>query len=349
MRQDGSVSILVPCLNEERFIVPCVESLLDGQERKLIREVLIIDGGSRDATRARIAVLAERHPEVRMVENPGRYAAHGMNVGLKEAKGSFIVRADAHAFYPPRYVEDLLRHHGDPRTANVGGVVVNIPGSMRLPARVISEAMGSVFGVGPSFRTIRDERVREVDTVPFGCWPRSLFDAVGIFDTTFIRAQDLEFNQRCRRAGYRIICVPSVKVAYSNRETFTSLFRMIRQTGFWKIAVNRKYRRLSSYRQLAPVLLGIFVLMGLAGTAFAASRWYLWNAAALLYLLMDLLVSAVRANAFRGGDRWMAFPLLVYCFAGMHASYFVGYLSGILHRRPSTGDSAAHETTRRAG
>ena len=181
--------------------MPCVESLLDGQDRKLIGEVLIIDGGSRDATRSRITALAERHLEVRMLENPGRYAAHGMNVGLKEARGGFIVRADAHALYPPRYVEDLLRHHGDPRTANVGGVVVSVPGSMSIPARVISEAMGSVFGVGPSFRTIQDERVREVDTVPFGCWPRSLFDEVGFFDETFIRAQDLEFNQRSPASG----------------------------------------------------------------------------------------------------------------------------------------------------
>ena len=320
-------SVLIPCLNEERFIVPCVESLLDGQDRKLIREVLIIDGGSRDATRSRITALAERHLEVRMLKNPGRYAAHGMNVGLKEARGGVHREGRRpRPLSPPvrRGPPPPPRRSTDGECRRRGGKRSR---SMSIPARVISEAMGSVFGV-VSFRTIQDERVREVDTVPFGCWPRSLFDEVGFFDETFIRAQDLEFNQRCRQAGYRIICVPSVRIAYSNRETFAALFRMIRQTGFWKIAVNRKHRSLSSYRQLAPVLLGCIVLIGFAVTAFAGSRWYLWNAAALLYLLLDIFVSAVRATVFRRGDRWKAFLLLVYCFAGMHASYFVGYLSG---------------------
>jgi GT2 family glycosyltransferase len=329
--------------------VPCVVSLIDGQELRVIREVLIIDGGSRDATPERIASLAERYPEVRLLENPGRYAPHGLNVGIRASVGRFVLRADAHAVYPPRYVEDLILHHGDPLIANVGGVIESVPGGQSLVARVIGAAMGSVFGVGPSFRTLRESKLRDVDTVPFGCWRRDLFDEVGMFDEAFIRGQDLEFNVRCRQAGYRILCVPSVKVTYANRGTFSALFRMIRQTGFWKIAVNRKHGALSSYRQLAPLLLGLVLVVGLVLTVVAPARWFLWNAAALVYLLSNLIVSAFLAATFRGGERWMAGGLLVYCFAGMHASYLTGYLSGILRRRSSPGGSEAHETTRREG
>jgi len=94
------VSIVLPTLNERSFIRDCLDSLL-GQDYPAVDEILVVDGGSTDGTRA----LVERTGGVvRLVDNPRVTAAAAMNVGLAAAANDLIVRADAHTLYERDYV-----------------------------------------------------------------------------------------------------------------------------------------------------------------------------------------------------------------------------------------------------
>ena len=73
------VSVVIPVYNEERYIEACLASVL-GQDYPAERyEVIIADGGSTDRTRVIVESTAVRHPMVRLIDNPGRTQAHGLN------------------------------------------------------------------------------------------------------------------------------------------------------------------------------------------------------------------------------------------------------------------------------
>ena len=91
---------------------------------------------------------------------------------------------------------------------NVGGVLETVPADDTPAARAIAIGLSHRFGVGNSyFRTGTRER-REVDTVPFGCYRREIFDRIGLFDEELIRNQDDELNFRLIRRGGRVLLPP---------------------------------------------------------------------------------------------------------------------------------------------
>src|SRR5947207_11274017 len=105
MSADGHIdaSVLIPVLNEEAHIRATVAAMQD-QEFEGEVEFLFMDGGSTDRTRAILEELAASDPRIRVLDNPGRTTPHALNVGLAAARGRYVVRMDAHAFYPPRYI-----------------------------------------------------------------------------------------------------------------------------------------------------------------------------------------------------------------------------------------------------
>src|SRR6478609_6890945 len=101
--QQVDASVLTPVLDEEAHIREAVDAMR-AQEFGGTIEFLFMDGGSTDRTRAILEELAAADPRIRVLDNPGRTTPHALNVGLAAARGKYVVRMDAHAFYPPRYI-----------------------------------------------------------------------------------------------------------------------------------------------------------------------------------------------------------------------------------------------------
>jgi glycosyltransferase involved in cell wall biosynthesis len=88
------VSVLVPVLNEERRIRETVAAM-QAQRFDGAIELLFADGGSDDRTREILLELAAHDPRIRLLDNPRRHTASGLNVCLREARGEFVARMDA--------------------------------------------------------------------------------------------------------------------------------------------------------------------------------------------------------------------------------------------------------------
>jgi glycosyltransferase involved in cell wall biosynthesis len=102
-----SVSVVIPCLNEEETIQTCVERAVEVLARDGIRgEVIVVDNGSEDQS----AELAHR-AGARVVNEPRRGYGSAYLTGLAHARGEFVVMADADLTYDfneiPRFVERL--------------------------------------------------------------------------------------------------------------------------------------------------------------------------------------------------------------------------------------------------
>src|ERR671926_1402422 len=96
-------SVLIPVLNEERYIRETVAAM-QAQRFDGSVEFLFMDGRSEDRTKAILEELATEDPRIRVFDNPGRTSTAGLNVGLRYARGEYIVRMDAHTFYPEDYI-----------------------------------------------------------------------------------------------------------------------------------------------------------------------------------------------------------------------------------------------------
>ena len=320
------VSVIVPCRNEQKWIGPCLESIATNDYPKDRLEAFVVDGMSGDGTRAVVESFAARHSWIRLLDNPRKITPTALNLGIAAARGSVIVRMDAHVEYPTDYISSLVRLLDQTGADNVGGVCQTRPGSGTAMARAVAVGLSHPLGVGNSYFRIGSAEPRWVDTVPFGCYRRDVFDRIGLFDEELVRNQDDELNLRLIRRGGRILLCPQVVSYYYARDSVRKLGRMYYQYGYFKPLVVRKVGGVMTVRQLGPPLF----VAGLAAAAVLAP-WSRPAAAALagvlsLYVLTIALVAATAAARHGLGAALGLFLV----FPAMHFGYGVGYLRGIL-------------------
>ena len=98
------VTVIVPCRNEGKWIGPCLESILANDYPRERLEVLVVDGMSSDETRRWWNDIAAGHACIRLLDNDRRITPAALNIGIAAARGSVIVRMDAHVEYPADYI-----------------------------------------------------------------------------------------------------------------------------------------------------------------------------------------------------------------------------------------------------
>ncbi len=322
MTSRPTVSVIMPCRNEQGFIARCLDSILATEYPHDRLEVLVVDGRSEDATRAIVETYSARDSAVRLLDNPRRITPAALNTAIRAACGEIIVRMDAHATYSPDYIPRLVAALEETGASMVGGLIDTTPGDDTALAAAIAAATRHPFGVGNSrFRVGTTER-QFVDHVPFFCCRRSLFDAVGMFDEELIRNQDGEFSFRVVTGGGRILLLPEVSAKYFARRTVKQVARMFYQYAYFKVLTTRKIGRVMTPRQLVPPLFLLsFVLTALLAPWLTVSR----VAFALLAGTYGaaLLLCAVRAT---GALPLRAAALMPVIFSVMHFSYGYGYI-----------------------
>lgn len=99
-----SVSIVVPCRNEREYIEECVRSILAQEQSPGGFEVIVADSMSDDGTTDVLKKLESEDARLRVIDNPGKTAASGLNSAIGVAPSHIIIRMDAHTKYAPDYV-----------------------------------------------------------------------------------------------------------------------------------------------------------------------------------------------------------------------------------------------------
>ena len=344
--RQSQVTVIVPCRNEGKWIGPCLRSILDNDYPSDCLDILVVDGMSSDGTRQVIESFAASHPRLRLLNNEKRITPAAMNLGIAAAAGSVIVRMDAHVEYPADYISSLVELLEKSEADNVGGVCETLPANDSPLARAIAFGMSHPLGVGNSHFRIGSAEDRWVDTVPFGCYRREVFDRIGMFDEELVRNQDDELNLRLIGRGGRILLSPRIVCKYFARDSLLKLWRMYYQYGYYKPMVVRKVGGVLTIRQLLPPL---FVL-GLIVTGLSAP-WCRLGLAAFLVVAGSYLV-AIAGVAVRSAGRqgWAAAAALFGVFPALHLSYGIGYLRGVVEflvlRRNRGGDARAVPITR---
>lgn len=321
------VSVICPIYNEEKYITKCIESVLEQDYPTEDLEILFVDGLSTDKTRKIVSDYATRYNQIRLLDNPHRIVPYAMNIGIKAAKGDIIIRLDGHVEYPTNYISKCVHYLMTlPNAENVGGVCQTLPCNERNISQAIAIALSTGFGMGNSSFRIGSTEIRKVDTVPFGCFRKSLFERVGYYDYELVRNQDDELNGRIIKNGGTIYLIPEIKTKYFSRDKICKIRRMFYQYGLYKPLVNKKLGSPATARQFVPLLFLLGIVLGGILSAFSIYIMYIYFAVLALYLAIGLFIGCKYAVKYRRPMLTLQMP---YVFANVHLSYGYGYLRGI--------------------
>jgi succinoglycan biosynthesis protein ExoA len=262
-----SVTIVVPALNEEAHIEACVESLVDQFYPGLI-EIMVLDGGSTDATRAIVQRLARQHGIVRLIHNPGRLQSAACNLAARLAApwSTVLVRADAHAVYQRHFVAACALSLQEKGATSVV-VPMRTVGDKGLQ-RAVAAVQNSVLGNGGSAHR-QAGRSGFVEHGHHAAFDLAFFRSVGGYDETFTHNEDAELDVRMAAAGGRIWMCGEATIDYIPRSRISALARQYFNHGKGRARTLLTHGLRPKPRQMLPLAM----LFGCVGGLVAAPFW----------------------------------------------------------------------------
>ncbi len=278
------VSIVVPARNEARRIVATLASLQAA--RSAGHEVIVVDGGSTDATLA----LASRGADRAFAAPPGRAAQ--MNAGAAAAAGDVLLFLHADSLLPADGVDALLRAiaQSGRRWGRFDVTIAGAPRVLSLIATMMN-ARSTLTGVATG-----DQGIFVV---------RALFEAVGGFPDQPLM-EDIELSRRLKRAAGRPLCLPQRIVTSGRRwerdgpwRTIVAMWRI--RFAYWRGAdPARLAARYGNTRPAPTVTLQVFArnpVPGQVKTRLAAAIGDDEAAALYAHFVERALETAVAARA----------------------------------------------------
>jgi len=199
------VSVLTPVFNEEKTIASTLESIIALHYPKDLLEVIVINDGSTDGTRAIAERYAQHYNYIKVLNKTNSGKADSLNQGIKIAKGEFFVVLDADSYIHPEAIYKSIGFFSD---AKVAAVTFSIYPRNSLKfieklqfieyifaswLRVLFQYINMIYvthGVGSIYRT---DIIKEI-----GC-----FDAKSI-------TEDMEITWRIHKNNYVIKSVVSI-------------------------------------------------------------------------------------------------------------------------------------------
>lgn len=279
-----TISIIIPALNEERMIGPCLASLakLDFAREKF--EVILVDNGSTDKT-LEIAESFQDRLNLRILQKTGVRISGLRNLGAQEARGEIVAFLDADCLAKSDWLERILGFAPNDSIGVVGAYYL-------LPE--------DSSWVGRTWHRYQEaEKSGEVSHVPAGdlIMRREDFLQFGGFDETIQTNEDYELCERVRKAGMAVRAYPEIGVVHlGTAQNLRVFFR--KQAWHGTHVVKVFLRNVSGSHNFKAVAFAGYTLLcllsivaGIGWALFARGSWLLALGAAAGTLLPPALLS----------------------------------------------------------
>lgn len=299
------MTVAIPARDEEAHIEACLDAVAN-QTYPAIAEVLVVDGGSTDATTA----LAAARDGVTVLDNPRRMQAAALNIALAYAAGEIFVRVDAHCVIEPDYVERCVDALQETGAALVGGGMT--PVAEDWFGRGVVRAMTSPLGAGPARFHVGGE-AGWTETVYLGAGRTDRLREIGGYAEDVGVNEDTELAFRAGSAG-GVWFAPDIRSAYVPRSSLRQVARQFVRYGLSRAATSRRHPASVRPRQLAPPLLVLALVVG-------PRRRFVLAAYA------SVVVAASARVALEDREAAVAFATVL---PTMHLCWGGGFLAGML-------------------
>ena len=235
------VSVIMPALNAGRFIEAAIRSLL--RERKAVDlDIIVIDDGSTDETRAIAEAMASDFPEVRLLQNPRKGIAAARNTGLENVRSGcqFVTFLDADdVSYPGRIARQRSLLIDDPTIDVLYGVMHMFN---TLDSSTLAPAAGSAIKI------IRGPYLQSAMYRP------AVIDKIGRFDENFRQGDDTDYVLRVIEHQFKVVLDDGIAAYYRRHDANVTLNVEEVQREFMMASLKFAVRRRKSGRGGIPAI-----------------------------------------------------------------------------------------------
>lgn len=248
-----TVTIIVPCYNEEATLTGTLDSLLALDYPKDKLSIFVVDDGSTDNTLA-IARSYESQPQVRMFTKPngGKYTA--LNLGIKEATTELVGCLDADSFVAGDALIEIVKKFN----ANPNVMAVTPAIKIHKPSHLIEYMQAAEYTFGIFYKKMFEAMAAiPILPGPFSIYRRAAFDTMGLFRHAH-NTEDMEITLRMHTHK---MCIENAHTAYVYTTPPKTVRTLVRQRTRWTqgfLQNSKDYSFMYGNRRYGN--LGLFVL-----------------------------------------------------------------------------------------
>jgi GT2 family glycosyltransferase len=258
------ISIIILNYNAGQLLLNCVESVFKSKYENL--EVIVVDNASSDKSHI---TCKEKFNKIHLINNEKNLGyCEGNNVGIRNAKGEFVVILNPDTEVDPSWLNELLI--GYIKT----GEGLYQPKILSLYEKNVLQSTGNMlhlFGFGfAREKGLKDsEQRKEIEKINYASGTclftsSSVLNKIGLLDPfLFLYHDDLDLGWRAAQLGIKSYFVPSSKIYHA--ESYT--LKWSAKKFFW-LERNRRYCLLThyskeTYRKMLPSLILVDILVWL--------------------------------------------------------------------------------------
>jgi len=237
MNKDSLVSIIILNYNAGDLLLNCIESVQKSNYKNL--EIIVVDNISSDNSQNK---CKEKFPEILLIQNNKNFGyCEGNNIGIRSAKGDFIMILNPDTIIEPDTITELLSAYSQ------FGEALYQPKILSLDDKKIIQSTGNmihVFGFG--FARDKGKKViqkkEEIEKINYASGTclftsKQVFDKVGLLDAfIFLYHDDLDLGWRASQIGINSYYVPQSKIFHV--ESYSLKWS---EEKFYWLERNRKY------------------------------------------------------------------------------------------------------------
>ena len=243
MIESPLVSIIVLNYNAGELLLNCINSLKKSTYTNL--EILVVDNISSDDSQKK---CKEKFPDIKLIQNDKNLGyCGGNNIGIKQAKGKFIVILNPDTIVEPNCINELILAY------NKFGEGLYQPKILSLYEEKILQSTGNMihpFGFGfARDKGIKDHnQFNEIEKIGYAsgtCLFTSskVLDKIGLLDPfLFLYHDDLDLGWRAAQLGIDSYFVPNVKILHAE----SYILKWSSKKFYW-LERNRKYCLLTHF------------------------------------------------------------------------------------------------------
>lgn len=231
------ISVVIPVYNEEKRIIDTLDAIYGGTVKPW--EVIVVDGGSTDRT---VLLVKQKYPGTIVLNNPGRTAASGRNIGIKRARGRVVAFTDGDCIVDRDWIKNIDKAFSEHDIDGLGGRVLNAEPENHYEAYWGNLAWNLIMNFPDEPYEVKNKTLNDAFVTANCAYKRKLLYRIKGFSRFFgNNAEDVDLCWRAIDAGAKLMYIPDVVIYAHNVTTVRGIAQKSFRNGLSSSKIQKVY------------------------------------------------------------------------------------------------------------